>query len=92
MVYCLTSLLFFNIPLFYDINLRSSIICSPRDIYISLGISVSLSSVCKLFCGVLLETLLLIKWPDTSAVFWITLFSAVLSASVADFLAWSRCF
>ena len=39
-----------------------------------------------------LAILLQMKSPVASAVFWITLFEAVLNASVADFLAWSRGF
>ena len=37
-MYCLTSLLFFYIPLLYYVNLNSSIICclSPGDIYLFL--------------------------------------------------------
>ena len=36
--------------------------------------------------------LLPIKSPAASAVFWIALFETVLSASVADYLVWSRSF
>ena len=68
--YCLTILLFFDIQLYYYINLRSSIISLPffwryisRDIYIySLGVSLSCSIfpvnllVSKIFCGKVLET------------------------------------
>ena len=40
----------------------------------------------------LLAILLPIKEPVDSAVFWIALFEVVLSASVTDFLAWSKSF
>ena len=68
---------------------------SSRDIYLFLGISLSFSVVIvsELFCCkfyenfiVLLATLLLIKSPVT-AIFLITLFEVILSASVADCLA-----
>ena len=41
LMYCLTNLLFCNIPLSYYVNLNSSIICclSSRDIYFYFGIS-----------------------------------------------------
>ena len=102
-----TNLLFFNIPsLYYYINLRSSIIfcLSSRDIYLSSGdtylsLGIPLIVVSELFyCEVfetfviLLAILLPIKSPVASAVFWITLFEVVLSASVLDYLAWSRGF
>ena len=52
---------------------------------------------CKLFRGELLETFVIlstlslsIKSPVAAAVFWITLSEVLLSASVADCLAWSR--
>ena len=56
LVYCLTNLLFFDIPLiYYYINLRSSIISclSSGDIYLSLAISLSYSlvTVSELFCS-----------------------------------------
>ena len=63
------------------------------DIYLSL--SSSSAFIYELFCGeafathlVLSAILFPIKSPGTSAVFWIALFEAVLSASVADYLAW----
>ena len=99
LVYYLTNLLFFDIALlYYYINLGWSIIffLSFGDIYLSLSISLSFSFVIvsESFCGELLKTfvillgiLLPIKSPVASAVFWITLFEEVLSASVADFLA-----
>ena len=104
LVYYLTNLWFFDIPLLcYYINLRSSIFfcLSSGDVYLSLGISLSCSFVIvsELFCSELLETfvilltiLLPIKSPVASAVFWITLLEVVLKASVADYLAWSRSF
>ena len=97
-------LLFFDIPLLcYCINLRSLIMfcLSSGDIHLYLGISLSFSFVVvsELFSGELLETfvmllviLLPIKPPVASAVFWILLFEVVLSASVANYLAWSRRF
>ena len=48
LMYCLTNLLFFDIPfLYYYINFRSPIIfcLSSRDIFLSLVITVSLSAV-----------------------------------------------
>ena len=97
LVYYLRSLLFFDIPLlYYYINLNSSIICglSSGDIYLTFAISVSLSVVSDLFSGdfclIVLAILLPIKSPIASAVFWTALFEAVLSASVADCLAWSK--
>ena len=106
LVYYLTNILSFNIPLFYYYtNLRSSIILcfTTGDIYHSLGISLSCSFVigCELFCGELLQTfaillaiLLSIKSPVDSAVFWITLFwrSFKCIACVADCLSLSRSF
>ena len=68
---------------------------------------VSFSAVSELFSGEVFETfailllldlftrsaiLLPIKSPFASAVFWIALFEAVLTASVADCLVWSRSF
>ena len=40
LMYCLTNLLFFDIPLLYYVNLNSSITCclSSGDIYLSFGI------------------------------------------------------
>ena len=52
LVYCPTNLLFFDIPvLYYYINLNSYKICclSSGDIYLSLGISLSLST--EVLCG-----------------------------------------
>ena len=81
LVYYLTSLLIFDIPLlYYHINLRSSInFClSFGDIYLSLCISLSCSFVIvsKFFFGELLQTFLIllgillpIKLPLDSAVF-----------------------
>ena len=95
-MYYLTNLLFFDIPLlYYYINLRSSIIKSG-NIYLSLGIYLlySFATVSELFCCKVFETfeilstiLLQIKSPVASAIFWIALFEAVLSASVSDCLA-----
>ena len=94
LVYCLTNLLFFDIPLFYYyINLRSLILFClyPGDIYLSLGISLSCSfvTVSEFFEThiILLAILLPIKSTVASALFSITLFEAVLIASVAVYLA-----
>ena len=109
LVYCLTSLLFFDIPLLYHyINLRSSIIFClfSGDMYFSLGIYLSIPiffasfvTVSELFFSKILEGFLIlsaiflpIKSSVAFAVFWIALFEAVLSASVAVFVAWSRSF
>ena len=65
--------------------------------HFSLGISLSclFVTVSKLLSSEVLDTfiilpviLLPIKSPVASAVFWITYFEAVLSASVADSVAW----
>ena len=71
LVYCLTSLLFFGIPiLYYYINLRSlRIFCLfSGDIYLSFGItlsnlifSASLSTVSELFCGEVFETFVILS-------------------------------
>ena len=85
------------------INRWSSIIfCLPSgDIYLSLGVFLPCSfvTVSELFrCEdfevfvILSAVLLPIKSSAASAFFWIALFEAVLSASVADCLAWSRSF
>ena len=105
-VYCLLLFNIFDTPLlYYYINLRSVIIFCFSSwymyIYIYLSLGISLSSfiviVSELFCGELLENfaillaiLLPIKSPAASAVFWTTLFKIVLSAYIADCLAWSR--
>ena len=100
-MYCLTNLLFFDIPLLHYVNLNLLIICClfSGDIYLSFGISNS-----SLFCEydssedffetlVILSAILLpIKSPVAPAVFLIALFEAVFIASVVDFLALSRCF
>ena len=56
-----------------------------RDIYLSVGISFSLSTVSEVSCGEFLEaflislaTLLLIKSPFGTVVFWIALFETVV--------------
>ena len=97
-------LLFFDIPLLhYYINLSSSIIAclSSGDTYLSLGISLSCSFVIvfQLFCGKVFQTFIIISailFPVKStvvfSVFWVILFKAVLSASVANMLAWWRSF
>ena len=74
---------------------------SSRDIYISLSISLScvFVTVSELFYCEFFETfiilsviLLPIKSPVVSSVFWIIYFEVVLSAPVADCLAWSTSF
>ena len=83
MVYCLTSLLFFDISLFYYINFQK---------YSSSNLK---SFVSELFFGEVFETLVTlfpIESPVVSAVFWVTPFDVVLIASVADCLAWSISF
>ena len=76
----------------YYISLRSSIIFCylSRDIYLSVGISFSLSTVSEVSCGEFLEAflisfaiLLLIKSPFGTVVFWIALFETVVCT-------WSR--
>ena len=80
LTYCLTNLLFFDIPsLYHYTNFNSSIICDlfSGDIYLSLGISIS--SLASSFCEcledffvtlVILSAILLpIKSPVASAVF-----------------------
>ena len=81
LVYHITNLSFFHIPLLYCyINLRSSIIfcLSSGDIYLSLDISLACSfeTISELFRGEIFETfvipvaiLLPSKSPDPSAVF-----------------------
>ena len=106
LMYCLTNLLFFDIPLsyyyyyyyyYYCTNLNSSIISCifSGDIYLSFGISSSLLTTFKLFFEdfVILSAILLsIKAPVASAVFWITLFEAVFIASVLDFWHYQEVF
>ena len=104
MVYLITSLLIFDIPLLCQyFNLKSSVISclSSGDIYLSLGISLLFSfiTVSKLFCCefcktfmILLAILFPIKSPVASAVFLMNFFEEFLSASVADCLAWSISF
>ena len=77
LVECVTSLLFFDIPLLcYYINLRSSImfLYYPEDIFLSPSIFVSLLTVSDIFCGelhliyvILSRILLPIKSPAVSA-------------------------
>ena len=97
------NVLLFYIPLLhYLIYLASSIISclSSGDTYLSSGIYLLLLTVSEIFCNEflgffvnLLAILLPLKSPITFAVFWIALFEAVvLSASAADYVAWSRSF
>ena len=97
---------FFDISLlYYYFNLESSIISFLFSGDMSL--SDSFVTVSELCCCEFFETfvilpsydlatatavLLPIKSPVASAAFWIALFEAVLKASVADCLAWSRSF
>ena len=99
---------FIIILLYYYINLKSLVIYNYYiyvylfiDMCICLGVSFPFSfvNVSELFCGEFLETfvilsaiLLPIKSAVPSAVFWITLFKVVLSASLADYLPLSRSF
>ena len=79
LIYCLTNLLFFDIPLLcYYTNLNSSIICcfSSEDIDLSFGITVSLFFCECNFLGDFFETLVIlsayllqIKSPVALAVF-----------------------
>ena len=77
LLYSLTSLLFFDIPLLYYIYLNSAILCClfSGDIYLSFAISVSLSTVtvsevfCSDFVAILLAILLSDKSPVASVVF-----------------------
>ena len=67
------------------------------DIYFSTSISSSVAP--ELFLGEVFETVVIlsailfpIKSPVASAIFVIGIFEAILSASVADLLVWSRRF
>ena len=69
LVYCLTSLVFFDVPLlFYYINVNSSIVCplSFGDIYLFFGI---LKYFVVIFFVILLAILLPFKSTVTSVVF-----------------------
>ena len=73
LVHCLTRLLFFDIPLLnYYINPVSSIIFClfSGEIYLSLGISVSHSTVSEVFCREFIHTfeILVILLPIKSPV------------------------
>ena len=97
LVYYLTNILFFGIPLlYYYINLRSWI--WKRDISFFRYFLVML--ICNCFWVVLLRSFwdFFISVFTTNQItscsccfFWIILFEKVLSASVADCLAWPRC-
>ena len=102
-IYLFIYLFIFDIPLLYCINLNSLIVCYlfSRSIYFSFSISVSFSSIFKVFCEVfewysfetfviLSAVLLPIISLVASADFWIALFEAVFIASVVDFLVLSR--
>ena len=75
---------------------------SSGDMYLFLGVALSASTSISLFCNsladvfetfvILLALLLPIKSPVASTAFWISLFDAVLTASVVDFLALSGTF
>ena len=63
-MYCLANLLFFDIPLlYYYTSLNSSIICClfPGDIYLSFGISFSLSASSKSFCDDFFEKFVILS-------------------------------
>ena len=98
MVYYLKNLLFFDIPLLkYYINLISSIIfCrSSGDTYLSLNasLSCSFSTISKLFCCKMFEIFIILSASLLApAIFSIAFFEMVLSASVADYLVWSKSF
>ena len=81
LVCCLTVLLFFDIPLFYDYNNSRSLIICCHFFGSNLVFLVSLSTV--YFVVNLSIILLSIKSQNVSAVFGITLFEAFLTASVA---------
>ena len=74
LVYCSTDLLFlYIILLYYYINLNSSIICRvfSGDIYLFLGVSVSLSTVSNVNCSDLFKTFVILSailLPINSAV------------------------
>ena len=101
-MYFLTILLFCDISILnYYIKLRLSVtFClSSGDTWLSLGISSSFVTVYELFWGEVFETFVIlsaiflpIKLPVASAVFLIVLYKAVLNASAANFLEWSRRF
>ena len=78
LLYCLTSLLFVDIPLLYYINLKLSMICClfSESVYLFFSISILLSTVADLFCGEVSENFVIlsailpsIKSPVTSSVF-----------------------
>ena len=89
LVYCSTDLLLFDIPLLhYYVNLRSSVVfyLSSGNIYLSLGIFVSLSTVCdKVFeiCNFICS-FITNQITSSFCCFLNCFFEAVLSASVAD--------
>ena len=79
----------------------SNFLSFSRDIYLSLGVSLSYSIITfsEWFCFQLFETfltlseiLLSIKSPVASAVFWISLFEEVLMHLLHIFVAWSKRF
>ena len=94
--------------LYYNFNLTSLIVCwlYSGNIYLSVGIfrtnvvlSLSILSVSEFLYDKLFDTFVIVsaillpmQSLVTSTVFWIVLFEVVLSASVADCLAWLRCF
>ena len=70
------------------------IVCCLFSGDINIFLSMSSSLVFELFCGEVFDTFVIlsviflpIKLPVASAAFWIVLFKAVLSVSVADCLA-----
>ena len=98
-------LIIFDIQLLYyyiKYQIVNNFLSFFRYLYLSLGISLSFSfvTISELFCcefflnllNYINNSLIPIKSPVASAVFWIALFEGVLSASVADSLAWSTSF
>ena len=103
LVYCLTNLLFFDIPLlYYYINLRSLIILSFFWRYISFFRYFFIMLICNCFWIILLWIFWIFCNPISNFItnqiscfccfFWIAIFEAVLNASLAYCLAWSRWF
>ena len=80
---------FCDIPLlYYHLNLKSSITSCHFSADMSFFRHFFIILMCNFFV-ILSAILLSIKSPVACAFFCITLFEEVLSASVADFLAWS---
>ena len=86
--------LFDKLIIFSYLTLNWSIICClfSRYIYLSFGISVSLSTVSKVFWGDFIIILLAILLPIKSPVACNCYFCSISSASLANYLAWSDVF